>query len=35
MRIDEANNFFEEDELPTFLTEEDQFSQESLASSDQ
>lgn len=28
--IAEANHFFEEDELPNFLTEEDQFSQELL-----
>ena len=33
--IVEANHFFEEDELPTFLTEEGQFSQESFIPSDQ
>lgn len=31
----EANHFFEEDELPTFLIEEDQFSEDSLILSDQ
>lgn len=31
----EANHFFQEDELPTFLTEEDQFFEDSLILSDQ
>lgn len=31
----EANHFFREDELPTFLIEEDQFSEDSLIPSDQ
>lgn len=31
----EANHFFQEDELPTFLTEEDQFSRDSFIPDDQ